>query len=46
MKILLAADGSSFTKRALAFLVNNKNLLGAGDELLALHVQDAISKQI
>lgn len=46
MKILFAADGSTFTKKALTFLVNNKNLLGAGDELLVLHVQDAISTQI
>ena len=46
MKILFAADGSAFTKKALAFLVNNKNLLGAGDELVVLHVQDAISAVI
>ena len=46
MKILFAADGSSFTKKALAFLVGNKNLLGLGDELVVLHVQDAISAQI
>lgn len=43
MKILFAADGSTFTKRALAFLVRNKNLLGEGDELVVLHVQDAVS---
>ncbi len=46
MKILFAADGSSFTKKALTFLVKNKNLLGPGDELVVLHVQDAISAQI
>ena len=46
MKILFAADGSDFTKKALAFLVDNKNLLGAGNELVVLHVQDAISAQI
>ena len=43
MKILFAADGSTFTKKALTFLVGNKNLLGEGDELVVLHVQDAIS---
>ncbi|MDP2819625.1 MAG: universal stress protein [Polaromonas sp.] len=46
MKILFAADGSTFTKKALTFIVNNKSLLAAGDELLVLHVQDAISAQI
>ena len=46
MKILFAADGSAFTKKALTFLVSNKNLLGAGDELVVLHVQDAISAVI
>ena len=46
MKILFAADGSAFTKKALAFLVNTKTLIGKGDELVVLHVQDAISTQI
>ena len=46
MKILFAADGSTFTNKALTFLVKNKNLLGPGDELVVLHVQDAISAQI
>jgi hypothetical protein len=43
MKILFAADGSTFTKKALAFLVKNKNLLGPGDELMVLNVQDVVS---
>ena len=46
MKILFAADGSTFTKKALTFLVKNKNVLGPGGELVVLHVQDAISAQI
>lgn len=46
MKILFAADGSTFTKKALTFLVNNKTLIGETDELVVLHVQDAISVQI
>ena len=46
MKILFAADGSSFTQKALEFLVSHKNILGPEDELIVLHVQDAISAQI
>ena len=46
MKILFAADGSTFTKKALTFLVSNKTLIGETDELVVLHVQDAISVQI
>lgn len=38
MKILLAADGSAYTKKALAFLVNNEALLHNA-ELVVLHVQ-------
>lgn len=39
MKILLAADGSPFTKKALAFLMTHETLCGEGDELYVLHVQ-------
>ena len=39
MKILLAADGSAFTKKALAFLVSNEGLAGPSDELVVLNVQ-------
>jgi Universal stress protein family len=46
MKILFAADGSTFTKKALAFLVKNESLIGPSDELVVLHVQDDISAQI
>ena len=46
MKILFAADGSTFTKKALAFLVKNESLIGPSDELVVLHVQDAIPAQI
>lgn len=42
MKILLAADGSPFTKKALAFLVTHETLCGPGDELIVLHVQPPI----
>lgn len=39
MKIVLAADGSEFTKKALAFLVTHEELVGKEDELLVLNVQ-------
>lgn len=39
MKIILPADGSEFTKKALAFLVTHENLCGPSDELLVLNVQ-------
>lgn len=38
MKMLLAADGSAYTKKALAWLVSNHEF-GADDELLVLTVQ-------
>lgn len=46
MKILFAADGSSFTQKALKFLMGNKNMLGSTNELIVLHVLDAISAPI
>ena len=39
MKVLLAADGSKYTKKALAFLVNHENLINSKDELFVLNVQ-------
>lgn len=39
MKIILPADGSDFTKKALAFLVTHENLCGPSDEVLVLNVQ-------
>lgn len=39
MKILLAADGSPFTKKALAWLVANHSFDGTDDELVILNVQ-------
>ncbi|MES2940771.1 MAG: universal stress protein [Pseudomonadota bacterium] len=39
MKLLLAADGSKYTKKALAFLVTHETLCGPDDELIVLNVQ-------
>lgn len=38
MKILLAADGSKYTQKALDFILMHKHLLGP-DELRVIHVQ-------
>jgi nucleotide-binding universal stress UspA family protein len=46
MKILLAADGSKFTKKALAFLVTHEGLLQEKGELRVLNVQPAFSPQV
>lgn len=46
MKILLAADGSKFTKKALTFLIESKSLAIGDDELIVFHVQDPVSLQI
>lgn len=46
MKILLAADGSPFTKKALAFLVANENLCGPDDEVVVLHVQAPVPPRV
>ena len=39
MKILLAADGSKYTNKALEFLTLHHQLLGKEDELLVIHAQ-------
>ncbi len=46
MKILLAADGSKFTKKALAFLVTHESLCGPEDELVVLHVQPPVPPRV
>ncbi|MDB5941225.1 MAG: UspA [Ramlibacter sp.] len=46
MKILLAADGSAFTKKALAFLVTHEGVAGANDELVVLHVQPSLPPRV
>jgi nucleotide-binding universal stress UspA family protein len=42
MKILLAADGSEFTQKALDFLVLHKTLIGAEGGLEVLYVQTPV----
>ena len=46
MKILLAADGSKYTKKALAFLVTHETLCGPDDELFVLHVQPPVPPRV
>lgn len=45
MKILIAADGTEFTKKALAFLVT-QGKVGDDDELLVLNVQPAVAAEV
>lgn len=46
MKILLAADGSKFTKKALAFLIAHESLCGDSDELVVLNVQSPVPPRV
>jgi nucleotide-binding universal stress UspA family protein len=46
MKILFAADGSPFTKKALAFLVTHEGLLGPDGELVVLNVQPTMPPEV
>ncbi len=46
MKILCAADGSKFTKKALAFLTTHENLVGPNDELVVLHIQPPLPSHV
>jgi nucleotide-binding universal stress UspA family protein len=46
MKMLLAADGSKYTKKALAFLATHESLAGPEDELVVLHVQGAVPPRV
>lgn len=46
MKILLAADGSPFTKKALAFVVTHEGLSGPNDQLVVLNVQVQIPPSV
>lgn len=46
MKLLLAADGSKYTKMALAWLVANQAFEGADDELIVLNVQAPLPPRV
>ena len=46
MKILLAVDGSKYTKKALAFLVAHESLAGPEDELIVLNVQPPVPPRV
>jgi nucleotide-binding universal stress UspA family protein len=46
MKVLLAVDGSKYTKKALAFLTTHDNLFAGGDELVVLHVQAPVPPRV
>lgn len=46
MKMLFAADGSEYTKKAAAFLVTHERLAGPDDELIVLHVQTAVPPRV
>lgn len=46
MKILLAADGSKFTKKALAFLAAHDSFMHDGNELSVIHVQAPLPPRV
>jgi nucleotide-binding universal stress UspA family protein len=46
MKILLAADGSSYTKKALAFLVTNHEIAGGDGHVVVVNVQPAMPPRV
>lgn len=46
MRIVLAADGSKFTKKALAFLVTNEGITGPDGEVLVVNVQPTIPPRV
>lgn len=46
MKILLAVDGSPYTKKALAWLMANHSFDGNEDELIVLNVQAPVPNRV
>jgi len=46
MKVLFAADGSKYTKKALAFLVTHESLTGPQDEVVVLNVQAPVPGRV
>lgn len=46
MRIVLAADGSPYTKKALAFLMTHEGLAGPQDDVLVVHAQPALPPRV
>ncbi|HZY20233.1 MAG TPA: universal stress protein [Ramlibacter sp.] len=46
MRIVLAADGSKFTKKALAFLATHESLAGPDDEVVVVNVQPPMPPRV
>lgn len=46
MKVLFAADGSKYTKKALAFLTTHDSLFADGGELVVLNVQAPVPPRV
>jgi nucleotide-binding universal stress UspA family protein len=46
MKIVLAADGSTYTKKALAFLVTHEALAGEDGHVVVVNVQPAVPPRV
>lgn len=46
MKIVFAADGSKYTKKALAFLVTHESIAGPQDEIFVLNVQMTVPARV
>jgi nucleotide-binding universal stress UspA family protein len=46
MKIVLAADGSTYTKKALAFLVTHEEIAGADGEVIVVNVQMPVPPRV
>jgi nucleotide-binding universal stress UspA family protein len=46
MKIVLAADGSSYTKKALAFLVTHEEFAGSDGHVVVVNVQPAVPPRV
>ena len=46
MRILFAADGSQYTKKALAFLATHESLAGPDGDIVVLNVQPAMPPRV
>ena len=46
MKIILAADGSTYTKKALAFLMTHTEICGGDGQIVVVNVQPAMPPRV